>query len=299
MPDSPRGQSGATKHILADRGHLLIGVDMFARRPVAVLCRAGELVLAASGLRIGNGVRAPRVAALNSLGEIVGTGLEVPPALLSEPGAVQVYVMLANAAEFRAWIVDGSRQLWELSVRAEAGGALGPCSLELRDRQCTNFTRLGCGSIASWYSDMLGTVMSAPPREWTLSGSEANACVFAIAGLGELTLAYPVDSEVRVHGRYELTLPRVPGQLIGLVWRSRSGLDPTAHPMFVAADRRRVFLHGLEAEEELFVAPAAITEVRYEPGCRKVVYRTQAGALGVYGLDSKAVVWQAWPDAVS
>lgn len=297
IPGSTREPVGKTKHIPVRERMRLVAADIFGGRPIAIYERGDELHLAGSGLVVGR--TSPSAAA--SLGEIHTLAVDVKASQLccAPDDVLQMQVLIANPTAFNAWIVGGDGQLWELSLGASTGERhlLEP-KLEVRETECSNFTRQGPGAVA-WISGSSRTVVtSAPHRVWELGEGDWPACVFGIVEGGKSpTFVYPRgDRHVVVRdGSVDVDAPD--GRCFGLTWRYDA--ERRAHPqlLYVGRDDRTIRLDWAQDDELLATLPEVIAEIRYEPFSGKILYRTITGERGVYSMDRREIVWRGAPAA--
>jgi hypothetical protein len=296
IPGSGREPIGRAKRISARAGCRVLAVDIFDRRPVALYERAGKLFIAGSGLLFR--YRSPSAAA--SLGEMYDTGIEPAAAalLVGAPGLAEMFIDCATPTKFHAWIVASDRRLWSLRLGARADQAtMVEQTLEARDGLCINFTRQNPGTFG-WCSGTLETIVTtAPRREWDLKDGDWHSCVFGTADSGQPpTLAYTRGSEVVVHHDGPIVMNAPSGRLFGLAWRYDSSSKSTPHLLYVDEGGQTIRWRYPTGDETLVVAPARIDDIRYEPYCRKILYRTIDGQRGVYSIERRALVWRSIPE---
>ena len=291
VPNSPRERAGRTKHIGCASAFTLLGADVYDGRAVSLVAHTDELAIGGSGLALRPGGKATRAAALRSLGTYAFTGLRVPDAFRNERLG-ELHVVAAGLAKFRAWFVDPTAQLWELEIRLDGEGKIEASSLELRDRQCKNFTQLG-REMVCWASAMLGTAVTLPkPGEWELDDPELDTCLFSRCfSDDQVSVAYARGEDWIIHSKQRVELMRPPGEVFGIEWRYR----PTTRPLLLVVDpnRREVRRRDDEVDEVVLVAPDKITAIRYEPASRRILYICADGQRVVFDLDLGAVVWRS------
>ncbi|MCX4246147.1 hypothetical protein [Paraliomyxa miuraensis] len=308
VPNTTREQPGRTKLIMADHDLVLLAVDIKGKRPIAVaVSDEGEVVLRGSGLALGEGPP-------SSISTEQHTGLLLPVTFQRPSRGLELltmFVVTATALVFDAWILDAHDQLWELRIELQdSSHRIIRRTLDVRDRGCRSLWRLDADTVA-WLSDSQQRMLSSPRlfgNDHVLAAEERAQCVISPMPIRKhraLRFAVPHGNALRVHDfdangqtTQDLVLP--PGRAFGLRAIPTGAPSTTPVALYVSPDWRGVCTQQRSSGDHLlFTTSSRIQQIRYEPACDKIVWRTEHGELGIYDPFRRQMLRRISPQGIT